>query len=86
MPGYIPTTLYIFQHKSPACNQDAPHSWNKPVYRKHIQLDTQHSAVPKLNFINDLLLYYSSAVYLTIIPDIKEIYTYQYAPTQDTME
>ena len=49
MPGYIPTALQKFQHKSPACPQDAPHPFNKIVYVKHIQLVTQKHSSPKPN-------------------------------------
>ena len=76
MPGYIPTALRRFQHKPPACPQDAPHPWNKPVYVKHIQLATQQISAPKLNFadincvqsINGTFLYCSQSVDLIIIP------------------
>ena len=77
MPGYIPTTLKIFQHKPPARPQDAPHPWNKPVYGKHTQLATRQSSAPKLNTtdtsrvqsINSNFIYYARSVYPTIIPD-----------------
>ena len=48
MPGYIPTALHKLHHKPPACPQDAPHPYNKPVYGKHIQLASQKSSAPKL--------------------------------------
>ena len=35
--------------KQPACPQDAPHPWNKPVYGKHIQLATQTVSATKIN-------------------------------------
>ena len=41
MPGYIPTALHKLQQKPPERPQNAPHPRNKPVYGKHIQLDTQ---------------------------------------------
>ena len=90
MPGYIPTAFHRFQHKLPAHAQDAPNSWNKSVYDKHIQLATQQSSAPKLNFTdtNDVqsikwtFLYYASAVYSTIISALKNISTYLSSLTQ----
>ena len=41
IPGYTLTALQTFQQKPPARPQDAPRSWNKPVYGKHIQLAVQ---------------------------------------------
>ena len=83
MPGYIPTALHKFQHKPPARPQDEPHPWNKPVYCKHIQLSTHKISAPKLNsadtnrlqFINSTFIFYSQAVYPTILPALNEIST-----------
>ena len=94
MPGYIPTTLKIFQHKPPARPQDAPHPWNKPVYGKHIQLATQQSSAPKLNSaetnhvqsINGTFLYCASTVEPTVLPFFNKITICQYAPIQDKIE
>ena len=46
IPGYTPTELHKLQHKPLAPYQDDPHPWNKPVYGKHIHLDTQQISVP----------------------------------------
>ena len=94
MPGYIQNSLQKFQQEPLEHPQYTPHPWNKPVYGKYIQLDTQQISVPKLNsadtscvqYINDIFLYYSRAVDPTIIPDLNKISTCQYAPTQDTMK
>ena len=52
MPGYIPTALHKFQNKPPERPQDDPHSWNKPIYSKHIQLATIQSSAQKLNSLD----------------------------------
>ena len=94
MPGYIPITLQKFQHKPQARPQDAPHPWNKPVYRKHIQFATQQISAPKLNYsdtnivhsINGTFIYYVQAVDPTMLPALNQIFTCQSAPTQDKMD
>ena len=94
MPGYIPTIFYKFQQKPPAHAEDAPHTLNKTVYVKHIQLATQQSSAPKLNSadtnrvqsINGTFLYYALALDPTMIPSIKNISACQYVPTQYIME
>ena len=94
LPRYTPTALHKFQHKLLAHYQDPPRPWNKPVYGKHIQLDTQQRSTPKLNSteknivqsIKDTFLYYACAVKPTMLPAINDIFTFQSAPTQDTME
>ena len=93
MPIYIPTVLHKFQHKIPARSQDTPHPWNKPVYGKHIQLDTQQRSTLKLNStdknlvqsIKDTCLYYYCALEPTMLPAINAIFIWKYATTQDTM-
>ena len=93
MPGYIPTILHKFQQKPQARAQDAPHSFNKHVYVKHIQLANQQSSAPKLNSadtnrvqsINSTFLHYDIAVDPTILPYINNISTFQSVPTKDTM-
>ena len=83
MPGYIPTALHKLQHKPLELPQDAPHPCNKPVYVKQIQLATQQRSAPKLNsadtnrlqFINSTFIFYSQAVYPTILPALNEIST-----------
>ena len=94
MPGYTPTTLQRLQHKPLARPKYAPHSWNKPVYGKHIQLATHKISAPKLNYadtnkvqsINSTFLYYARAVDPTIILVLNKISTWKSAPTQDTMD
>ena len=93
MPEYIPTGFNKLQQKPPARAQYVPHTWNKHIYVKHIQLATQQSPSPKLNSadtncvqsINSTFLYYALAVYPYIIPYINKISTFQYVLTQDTM-
>ena len=94
MHGYVPTTLQRFQHKLPAHVQDAPHSWNKPVYGKQIQLATQQSSLPNLKStdtnrvqsINRNFFYYARAVYPTMLSSLNNISTCQYSLTQGTLE
>ena len=52
MPGYIPNELYKLQQKPLAHHQDNPHTRNKPVYGKHIQLATQQISTPKINSVD----------------------------------
>ena len=94
MPRYIPISLHRFHHKPPARPQDAPHPWNKPVYGKHIQLATQKRSAPEINStdtnrvqpINGTFIYYAWSVDPTMIPALNEISTFQYTPTQHTMD
>ena len=94
MPIYIPNAFKKFQQKPPSRPQDAPHTWNKPVYGKHTQLATKKRSAPKLNSedtnrvqsINGPFLYYSRAVDPTMLSDLNEISTFQYAPTQYKMD
>ena len=85
MPENIPTALQKFQHKPPARDKYSPHTWDKLVYRKYIQLSTQQSSAPDPNSvdtnsvqsINRTFLYYSQAVEPTMLPDLKNIPTFQ---------
>ena len=94
MPIYIPNAFQEFQQKPPSRPQDAPHTRNKPVYGKHIQLATQKISAPKLNSadtkrlqsVHGNFLYYVWSVDPTMLPVLNEISTCHYAPTQDTMD
>ena len=94
MPIYIPNAFQKFQQKPPSRPQDAPHTWNKPVYGKHTQLATKKRSAPKLNSedtnivqsINSNFLYYARVVDLTMLTDLNETSTCQSAMTQDTMD
>ena len=94
MPGYIPTAFLKFQQKPLECPQDVPHTWNKPVYGKHILLATQQISAPKLKSadinlvqsINSNFLYYARAVDPTMLPVLDKISTFQYTPTKDIVE
>jgi hypothetical protein len=37
MSGYIKAALHKFQHTSPTCPENAPHTWSPPVYVAKIQ-------------------------------------------------
>ena len=41
MPTYINEALHKFQHPVPSCPQDAPHTWNQPVYGASVQYADQ---------------------------------------------
>ena len=94
MPGYILTALQKLKHKQPARTQYAPHSRNKYVYGKHIQLATQQRSAQILNstdkkrvqYINATFLYYAREVDPTMLTYLNEIYNCQSTMTQDKME
>ena len=94
MPGYILTALQKLKHKQPARTQYAPHSRNKYVYGKHIQLATQQRSAQILNstdkkrvqYINATFLYYAREVDPTMLTYLNKIYNCQSTMTQDTME
>ena len=94
MPGYVPTLLHKFQHKPPACDQDAPHPRNKTFYGKQIHLANQQSSSPHLNYantnrvpsINITFWYYACTLDTTMLPDVNGISTCQYVPTQEILE
>jgi hypothetical protein len=37
MPGYIKSALHKFQHPTLRCPENAPHTWNAPVYGANIE-------------------------------------------------
>ena len=79
MPIYIPIEFQKLQQKPPVRAQDYPHTCNKTVYEKQIELATQQISVLKLNSannnrvqsINGNLLYYDCAVDPTMIPALR---------------
>ena len=70
MATYIQESLHKFRHPAPSFPQDAPHSWNQPIYGAAVQYDDQHDHSPLLppksiNLVQQIigtLLYYANPV------------------------
>ena len=94
MHGYNPTVLPKFQHKTPSHHQYTSHSWDKSIYRKYIQLDTQQSSAPNTNSIDTnrvqsisgTFLYYDRSLDPYTLPALNKISTCQSTPNQDIMD
>ena len=94
MPNYIKIVLHWFQHPPPVKLQDSPHEWNQAVYGQKVQFADDPDDSPK-NHVRKLyayskkigtLLYYTMAVYNTIVMLIGSIATHQSKPTSKTPE
>jgi hypothetical protein len=48
MPGYIKPALHKFQHPTPTRPENAPHTWNPPVYGTKIQYIEAQEDIPLL--------------------------------------
>ena len=48
MLDYITVALHKFQNTTPACHQDSPHAWNKPVYGVTVQWANNPNESPGL--------------------------------------
>jgi hypothetical protein len=78
MPGYIKADIRKYQHPAPARPEDAPHTWNPPIYGAKTQFLTEATTSPalpdkeinKLQQLTGTLLYYSRAVDPTLIMPI----------------
>ena len=56
MPNYLPATLHKFQHTTPACPQDSPHAWKKPVYGTTVQWANNPDEYPVLSLKSIILI------------------------------
>jgi hypothetical protein len=70
MPSYVEHALQRFEHPKPTKAQDAPHTYNKPVYGAHQQFTTapdttdplSATGTTRLQEIIGVLLYYGRAI------------------------
>jgi hypothetical protein len=78
MPGYIKAALHKYQHPAPARPEQAPHTWNPPIYGAKTQFVNEATPssylsekdVNKLQQLMGTLLYYARVVYPTLIMPI----------------
>jgi hypothetical protein len=78
MPGYIKAALHKYQHPAPAHPEQAPHTWNPPIYGAKTQFLTEETSSPalsdkeinKLQQLTGTLVYYARAVDPTLIMPI----------------
>jgi hypothetical protein len=70
-PGYIKAALHRLQHTSPACIENAPHTWSPPIYGAKTQyIDEQKDSplllqkdITRFQQLAGTLLYYARAFY-----------------------
>ena len=94
MPNYVNNALHKFQHDPPLRSQDAPHTWNKPVYGAAVQYATNDSpsstleskAVNRVQQIVGTFLYYALAVDSTMLVALSAIGSEQSHATQQTLD
>jgi hypothetical protein len=94
MPNYVDNALHKFQHDPPRRHQDAPHTWNKPVYGAAVQYATNDSQSPRLdakavNRVQQIVgtfLYYALAVDSTMLVALSSIGSEQSHATQQTLD
>jgi hypothetical protein len=49
MPGYIKAALHKYQHAAPARQEQAPHTWNPPIYGSKTQYVENETTSPALS-------------------------------------
>jgi hypothetical protein len=94
MPGYVRDALHKFQHPSPTRRQDAPHSWNQPVYGAKVQYADNPDDSPLLpaqsvtlvQKIVGTFLYYAMAVDATMLVALGSIAATQAKATNKTYD
>jgi hypothetical protein len=91
MPGYVNNVLYKFQRDSAKTSQHAPYKYVTPVYGAKTQYATRDETpllsakqFTTIQKINGSLLYYSRAVYPTLIMPLNDISTEQTTATEKT--
>ena len=81
MSNYVTKALHKFQHPTPKRAQYAPHQWTRPNYGATKQLATPLDTSPpipeerkrSIQQIIGTFLYYSCAVYCTILPSLNTL-------------
>jgi hypothetical protein len=91
MPGYIFNVLNKFQHDTPKTPQHKPSRYVTPVYGAKMQYATQDETPPlsdkqctTIQKITGSVLYYSRAVYPTVLMPLNDIATEQTTATKKT--
>jgi hypothetical protein len=94
MPGYIKAALHMYQHPSPARPENAPHTWNPPIYGAKTQFVNEITTSPalsdkdvnKLQQLTGTLLYYARAVDPILIMPINVLASEQSNATEVTAD
>jgi hypothetical protein len=92
MPSYVEQALQGFEHPKPTNAQDAPHTYNKPVYGAHQQFTTtpdttnplSATGITRLQEIIGVLLYYGRAIDSTMLVALGTLPAAQSKGTQAT--
>jgi hypothetical protein len=94
MTGYIKAALHKYQHVAPARPENAPHTWNPPIYGAKTQFVEDKTISPalsdkdvnKLQQLTGTLLYYARAVDPTLIMPINVLASEQSKSTEVTAD
>ena len=92
MPSYIPEALHKFQHLASARYQDAPHSWNRPIFGYRVQYTetddpSTHLHPKSINLFQQIIstmLYYSITVDPTMLVALGSLDSHQTQATKNT--
>jgi hypothetical protein len=94
IPGYIKAALHKYQHAARARPEHAPHTWNPPIYGaktqfvkdETISLALSDKDINKLQQLTGTLLYYTRAVYPTLLMPINVLASEQLKSTEVTAD
>jgi hypothetical protein len=94
MPGYIKAALHKYQYPTPARPEQAPHTWNPPIYGAKTQFVNEITTSPtlsdkdvnKLQQLTGTLLYYAMAVDPTLIMPFNVLASEQSNATEVTAD
>ena len=92
MPNYVTKALHTFQHTTPKPAQYTPHQWTRPNNGATKQLATTLDTSPpipeerkrRIQQIIGIFLYYSQAVYCTMLPALNTLAEQQSSPNTNT--
>jgi hypothetical protein len=84
MPSYIKAASHKFQHTTPTHPENAPHTWNLPVFsakKQYIEAQQDIPLIPqndvtKIKQLAGTLLYYARVVYPTLILPVNVLASY----------
>jgi hypothetical protein len=94
MPGCIKAALQKNRHRTPTRPENAPHTWNPPIYgakTQYIEAQKDSPPLPQKNFIRTqqlegTLLYYARAVDQTLILPVNVLASEQTQATTVTSD
>ena len=92
MPVYVRAALHAFQHRTPKKPQDSPYPWTQPIYGEKNQMLSLKAPAEELDGNNKKIfqkivgkfLYYSRAIYPTMLKAPNSMAAVQTNPTIET--